>query len=324
VGERADKINPRPDESDAEHNEVSELPSGDIDSDDTGELVRKRDEIDLTRSELSETVDAIQEKLNPQRIVDEAKDSVREATIGRAEHMVSEVSDRVRETQMSFMDTIKANPLPAAMAAIGLGMLWRKRSHSRSYGWGTDYERPGSRPSYRSSGWGTDYEQSQHRGPVRQAKSVVGGAASKVGDVAGDTAGKVGDVAGQAASKVGEVASDIKDTAGEFAGMTQERIGDLGSGAQDWYQRTLDENPLVIGAAALAIGAALGLALPETRREAELMGEARDRFMEKAKEVAHDAGDRVQQAVKETGEAVKQDAKPPMQPSSTYATGGPI
>jgi len=330
VGERTDEIDQRGDEPVVDEAERQEDDAAeDVDADVAAEIEQKRDEIEITRSELSVTFDAIQEKLSPQRLVDEAKESVREATIGKAEHMVSEVGDRVRDTQMSLMDTIRENPLPAALAAIGLGWLWTKRSKSRSYGWGTDYERPGSRPSYRSSGWGTDYERSS-RGPMRQATSAVGGAASKVSDVASGTASKVsdvasgtaskvGDVAGQAASTIGDMASDIKDTAGDFADKTQERLGDFGSGAQDWYQRTLDENPLVIGAAALAIGAAIGLALPETRREAELMGEARDRFMEKAKEVAQETGDRVQQAVKDVGDTGQAEVKHNSQPSSTYA-----
>jgi hypothetical protein len=283
-----------------------------LDPEVAAEIEQKREDIEHTRSELTETVEAIQERLNPQRLVDEAKDTVREATIGKAEQMAYEVGERVRETRMSFMDTIRENPVPAALAAIGLGWLWTKRSHSSSHGWGADYDRSRRRIEH-SEGWGTDYERRQHRGPMRQAGHMVsgaagsaghavGGAAGQVGDVAGTTASTVGDVAGQAARTGGHVAGDVKDTAGEFAEATPERLSEFGSGAQDWYQHNLQENPLVVGAAALVVGAAIGLALPETRREADLMGDARDRLMDKAKEVAQEAGDRVQQAVKETAD----------------------
>jgi ElaB/YqjD/DUF883 family membrane-anchored ribosome-binding protein len=325
VGEATSQVDPhqgeRPESDDRPDYEqsIETDDSENLDPEVAAEIEQKREDIEHTRSELTETVEAIQERLNPQRLVDEAKETVREATIGKAEQMAYEVGERVRETRMSFMDTIRENPVPAALAAIGLGWLWTKRSHSSSYGWGADYERSRRRIEY-SEGWGTDYERRQHRGPMRQAGHVVsgaagqaghvvGGAAGKVGDVAGNTASKVGDVAGQAASKVGHVAGDVKDTAGELAEATQERLSEFGTGAQhqarraqDWYQHNLQENPLVVGAAAMVVGAAIGLALPETQREAELMGDARDRLMDKAKEVAHEAGDRVQQAVKETAD----------------------
>src|SRR5579875_3678122 len=44
-----------------------------------------RDDIEETRSQLGDTIDAIQEKLSPQRITRQVTDSVREATIGKAE-----------------------------------------------------------------------------------------------------------------------------------------------------------------------------------------------------------------------------------------------
>ncbi|MBW3636145.1 MAG: DUF3618 domain-containing protein, partial [Armatimonadetes bacterium] len=44
-----------------------------------------RDEIEHTRAEMSQTIDELQEKLSPQHIKEQVKDSVREATIGRAE-----------------------------------------------------------------------------------------------------------------------------------------------------------------------------------------------------------------------------------------------
>ena len=44
--------------------------------------------------------------------------------------------------------------------------------------------------------------------------------------------------------------------------------------------------PLAVGAAAVLIGASLGMVVPETERENELMGEARDTALERAQEVA--------------------------------------
>jgi methylthioribose-1-phosphate isomerase len=48
----------------------------------------------------------------------------------------------------------------------------------------------------------------------------------------------------------------------------------------------LEENPLTVGAPGVGVGAAIGLAIPETSREHEVVGEARDTVVEKAQEKA--------------------------------------
>ena len=54
--------------------------------------------------------------------------------------------------------------------------------------------------------------------------------------------------------------------------------------------------PLAVGAAAAILGASLGMAVPETERENEWMGEARDNAWERAQEAATGAVDRVKEA----------------------------
>jgi hypothetical protein len=53
------------------------------DSNDPSEI---RHEIEETRAEMSETIDAIQAKLDPQRVKERLTDTVREATVGRAQY----------------------------------------------------------------------------------------------------------------------------------------------------------------------------------------------------------------------------------------------
>jgi hypothetical protein len=54
--------------------------------------------------------------------------------------------------------------------------------------------------------------------------------------------------------------------------------------------------PLAVGAAAVIVGASLGAAVPETERENELMGEARDNAMQRAQEAASGAVGRIKEA----------------------------
>ena len=71
----------------------------------------------------------------------------------------------------------------------------------------------------------------------------------------------------------------------------------------------LQENPLAVGGLAIGAGAAVGLAIPQTAKEHEAMGEARDTVVEKAQEKAQDAQQRVQRVAEEVQSAAKEEAE---------------
>ncbi|MBV9279209.1 MAG: DUF3618 domain-containing protein, partial [Chloroflexi bacterium] len=79
--------------------------AGVTDADD--EIGATRAQIEQTRANMSETIDAIQEKLSPSNLVQGAKDSVREATIGKASQMVSDAGDTVQEAVSRAGDTAR-------------------------------------------------------------------------------------------------------------------------------------------------------------------------------------------------------------------------
>lgn len=88
-----------------------------------------RAEIESTRVRMSQTLDAIGERLNPQTIKENVKDSIREATIGRVTHMARHAADSVDRGASGITNVVRENPVPAAMIAIGLGwMLFNGRS----------------------------------------------------------------------------------------------------------------------------------------------------------------------------------------------------
>jgi ElaB/YqjD/DUF883 family membrane-anchored ribosome-binding protein len=96
---------------------------------------------------------------------------------------------------------------------------------------------------------------------------------------------------------------------GDYAGKAYDRVGDLGSQARDHYDYYIEENPLAVGAVALALGAAVGMAIPSTRVENQLMGETREQLMQKAQDTAGDLVDRVKQVAGEAQRTISDEVK---------------
>ena len=98
----------------------------------------------------------------------------------------------------------------------------------------------------------------------------------------------------------------VKETAGNLANRSTEALNNLGSKARESatevsnrFGQLLRENPLAVGAVAVAAGTAVGLALPSTRFESEYIGETSERLVDRAEEVARGAIDKVQDAAKQ-------------------------
>jgi hypothetical protein len=71
----------------------------------------------------------------------------------------------------------------------------------------------------------------------------------------------------------------------------------------------LYETPLGIGAIALAVGVAIGLAAPSTDLENQMMGEARDTVVQQAQETAQQTMHKVQHVAQQTADATKETVK---------------
>src|SRR6476660_1165345 len=121
---------------------VGRNPTDDTTKERTAETDAVRSDIEDTRANMSSTLDAIQEKLSPQRLTEQAKDAVRDATVGRVQDMASNITDTARDTGSTLMDTIRENPLPAALVGIGVGWLFlsARRQAAERDRWRSRYE----------------------------------------------------------------------------------------------------------------------------------------------------------------------------------------
>jgi len=252
-------------------------------------------DIERTRERMSRDIDALGEKLSPQNLKQQAKDAV----AGKAHDMVSNAGEQARRTGSRMVDFIRENPLP--VAAVGLGVTWLFTLRTRS-------EVSGDRMA-----------RFAYTGPERRDPDARLGLGRRLAD---RTAGVRDKVSG-AASEVGERAGALADRAGDVVDLVQERAGELGSEAKQrmhnlgdrareqtkrargGLEQMMEENPLALVAGATILGLALGLVLPETRREQRLMGASRDQLADRVQTAA----ERVKGAAIEAGREVTQTVK---------------
>ncbi len=109
-----------------------------------------------------------------------------------------------------------------------------------------------------------------------------------------DVSGRLEEKKGEAKARVSAIGARARARREEISGAAGERVREARGIVEDF----LGSNPLALVAAAFAIGAAAGLVLPETRKEAEVMGEAASEIKEKAREAAHGEAERVKDETK--------------------------
>ena len=291
-----------------------------------------RHEIEETRGEMSETIDAIQEKLKPRNIVADATDRVKTAATERVREMTDTASqtaqqamDYTRDRAGDMAEGARRNPIPLAL--IGVGAAWLMTSRSRRnqrQGWRED----------RDSGnygqtWGRDQSLDAHaadggfmtrirENPVPAALAGVGLtwlAFSDTNRGADRWRGRPGPstmpgssesgVGRSMTERIGESASEAASRTREYASETADSMRRMARRRQNQLQRMVEQNPLLVGAGALMLGMAFGLVVPETDTENELMGPARDNMVDRAREMARDAASQVQDAASTVTDAAK-------------------
>ena len=245
-------------------------------------------QIEQTRDEMSETIDAIQERLSPRNLVEQAKDSVREATVGKVKQMAHNVSDtasdmadstkeaasdlaeRVRDNpwptvllglgaawlymrngygngasaryssgadrrlgraprpnEGGMMQVIRENPVPAALAGLGVGMLAMRVREGSTRSYQTDRRGDWRRPSDATTG----YETSRRSSGSYVAESV---------DQLSDSYDRAKQTVTGAAERAQEAASESVEAA-------QQKVSAFSSQARSYSEDMLNRNPLLVG-----------------------------------------------------------------------------
>lgn len=268
-------------------------------------------QIEETRNQMGETIDAIQERLSLANIqeqvsetvsnaIETAKDTAYDATIGKAVNIMRNVGDGITHTEA--FRTVKKNPFPFALIGLGAGLLAYQGLSGRG---GT---RRGNGRAF------ANHDRSDYQGDTSRfdsARRAVGSVTERayegvsgVADKASNALGTVSEAAGTAYESVSGAVTGAYSNAGDLAHRAYDRAGEYGTMAHEKYDEYLEENPLALGAIALAVGAAVGFAIPATRYEGQLMGEARDNLMLKAQDAAGTLVEKAKEAVSDSAKQV--------------------
>jgi hypothetical protein len=204
-------------------------------------------DIDATRADVRATLAALERRLSFDRLV--------ELTIGR-------IRERGGEFAGNLTDTATQNPVPVLLTSIGLG--WMMLTSRRG-----------------SGGEGA----ARGRGRVARARDKLAGAADEVGDRFHEAQGRfheagarLHDAVDASRETLGETAASMRDSASRAAAATREQV----EYARERMDRLLHEQPLLLGALGVAAGAIIGALLPATESENRLLGDVRDKAVEKA------------------------------------------
>jgi ElaB/YqjD/DUF883 family membrane-anchored ribosome-binding protein len=143
---------------------------------------------------------------------------------------------------------------------------------------------------------------------VHDLRDKISGVAESATDTARSAANRLTEKAKAAGAAFGDMAGDAQSRmSSAYDGVSRTASGAAASGRGlfDFVR----EQPLVLAGIGLAIGAALGAAVPVTRTENELMGEKADELKERMGEMASEQYDKAQEVVGSAYEHAKKEAE---------------
>ncbi|MFO1132943.1 MAG: hypothetical protein U1E16_13145 [Hyphomicrobiales bacterium] len=204
----------------------------------------------------------------------------------------------------SLSEAVRDNPVSAAL--IGMGALWLFTGGSTMSLLGGR----GRKSILGTAAHGAEslaqgaggFAHDAARSAGRMGSSIASGISSTVGGLAGsvsDTAGRVGDYVSQGLHGVDAQAEyrnpNFTSPGGSFRSTVSGMTSDVAGSLHDMF----DRHPVALGAAGLALGAAIAASLPLTSTERETLGKANEAVRGKLGEAAEQAKDLASAAVEE-------------------------
>jgi ElaB/YqjD/DUF883 family membrane-anchored ribosome-binding protein len=263
-------------------------------------------EAELTRAQLASSLDELR-SITPGRVIDEV---LGYAKSGSAE-LLRGIGNQVVE-----------HPLPATLIGAGLAWLIMSNGNNGSSRGMAYPER--SRAAASAESWFSETGRSASstaEGLRERAGSAMQGmkdTAQSAMDSMGDRFDRTTDAVKERAQSLGDSISDTYGTVADKVSSTVDSVTDAvarNTPSQDELmqagQRIWDfckDEPLVVAGLGIALGAAIGAAIPQTEAENRLMGEAADSLKDKAQKLVSDPLKSANNTAKSVGEKLIDEA----------------
>jgi ElaB/YqjD/DUF883 family membrane-anchored ribosome-binding protein len=305
----------------------------DAEQNDPVELAKIESDIHQTRNAIAGDLRTLGERLSPEKLKEEAKEvmtqakniavetlhdaknvatdtfrEVKDSAMETVSAKVDEFRDNVRSVERDALSFVRTNAVPLALIGIGVAWFmsnrrnqdedWEGRYSPRGQGRWRYPERGGAHPlDDVRNGVARAAETTRERGARAkdQARDWVEGAERDVSNAMG----QVRDFAEREVEEVRGAARDVSQKLSRATGQARDVAGRELRQAWEYSRRTTASHPLAVAAGAVAAGVCVGLALPETERESELLGRGRERLFDDAKEVINDLSHSAKEAARD-------------------------
>jgi hypothetical protein len=271
---------------------------------------------DASRRRLASSLDDLSRSLTPGRVLDEVMTYARGGG-----------TDFFR----GLGKAASANPIPTLLVSVGTMMFLsgrsgldrtpRKGSSSRP-NVGDDAHGAATGVRHGAGEFGSSVSDATHRAgdAIASAGSTVAGKVGEAADTLKSVAATGADKAksafdagatavGDAVSETGRLASDAAETVTERAAYVRDETGALFQDLAQSATKLAREQPLLVAAAGLAVGAMVAALLPRTETEDAYLGEASDAVKGAVGDVAGEQYERAKSVASNVVEEVKTAAE---------------
>ena len=243
-------------------------------------------EIDQTRANMDRTLGALERKFSPGQLLDQAMEFAR---------------DNGGEFANNLGRSVKENPVPALLAAVGIAWMVASSNQPKATIADADEERYG-RDDFDTF----EFDETGYEDDASDEKEGLTEKAQRLKASAEGTLTEAGQRVKSAAERARQklkgtkqtVTSGLRRTSGTAQFQTQR--------VREGFNSLLTEQPLLLGALGIAVGAVIGAALPATEQEDRLFGSARDKALAEVKQRGSESYQQVREKVNAVGEEAKQ------------------
>ncbi|MFO1132946.1 MAG: DUF3618 domain-containing protein [Hyphomicrobiales bacterium] len=252
-----------------------------ITNDSLSELERRSER---TRAELAQTVDALHERVSPRALKADMKAYMRDNPL-----QVAAIAVGAAYPVFRMMGAI-----PAPVLLIGAGLALARRGGPA---------RSGDDGAWAGTGTG-----------------VIGSIKDKASDITSQITGKAQDTvenlrsmasgtAARAAETVSSTIESGKQVASDTLHQVTDRASETYSRAGDTLADMMERHPLLVGGVAFAAGSIIASAVPVSRQEGRIMGEAAGELRRRSQDLAMDGLRQAQDVARQVYDSASEDVR---------------